>query len=141
MAKHSMYDETPSITHDEEGHTKIEKPKKKESAEHSEGKGKKETKADDLDVHERHSHERLSMHHEHMHEHMKLHHKHTGEHGHHDGHKEPLHTRHEGEMKDMHKKHHSEMEAMHTKHEKEAGATGGSTVGEPIEKIEKGAKE
>ena len=115
MAKHSMYDETPAMERDGEGKMGVKKTEKT----HPEGKGKKETKASGLEVHEdhemhaRHSMDRHMMHAKHEHEHMT----HKG------GSKEEMHTRQEHEHKEM-----------HTRHEKEAGATGGSTVGEPIEK-------
>lgn len=122
MAKHNMYDEEPHMERDEHGKMGV---KKKEKS-HPEGKGKHETKADNLEVHEghemhaRHSMDRHMMHAKHEHEHMT----HKG------GGKEEMHTRHEHEHKEM-----------HTRHEKEHGATEGSKdVGEPIAKIEKGAK-
>ncbi len=52
----------------------------------------------------------------------------------------PMHTRHETERKDMHARHETEMKQMHTRHQKEAGATGGSTDGEPAKEVEKGMK-
>lgn len=123
MAKHGMYDETPSIKHDDEGKTRVEKPKKKESKEHPEGKDKNESAASGLPAHVMHAHERQSM--------MA---RHEMEHSVHDngvgGDKKAVHTKHQKEMKDM-----------HTRHEKEPGATSGSNdVGAPIKEIEKGAK-
>lgn len=117
MAKHHLYDESPSIKHDEEGHTKVEKSSKKAHTATSEEKG---VEGEHFPIHVRHAHERHSMNA-----------KHEMEHGIHDaakaGHKGVMHGRHESERK-----------AMHTRHEKEAGAT--SEGGEPIEEIEKETK-
>lgn len=119
MAKHGMYDETPSIKHDDEGKTRVEKSKKKEP----EGKKDSTPAAEGLPAHVMHAHERQSM--------MA---RHEMEHSVHDngvgGDKKAMHTKHQKEMKDM-----------HTRHEKEPGATPGSNdVGAPIKEIEKGAK-
>lgn len=123
MSKHSMYDETPSIGRDKEGNTKVEKPEKKKSEEHKEGKKKHESASSGLPTHVRHAHERREMHSRHEMEHA-MHDNGKG------GEKVEMHARHEKEMKDM-----------HTRHEKEPGMTAGSNdVGAPIEKIEKGAK-
>ena len=120
MAKHNLYDETPEMKRDGEGKMGVKKKEK----EHKEGKEHKSDASADLEVHgemhARHSMDRHMMHAKHEHEHMT----HKG------GSKEEMHTRHEHEHKEM-----------HTRHEKEAGATEGSKdVGEPIAKIEKGAK-
>lgn len=118
MAKHKLYDESPSIKHDAEGKTKVEKSKKPTSAE-----GDKGVKDESFPVHVRHAMERHSMNA-----------KHEMEHGIHDAAKS-------GSKSEMHARHESERKAMHTKHEKEAGATEGSNdVGAPIKEIEKGAK-
>lgn len=119
MSKHHLYDESPSIKHDEAGHTKVVKESKKA---HTDGKEEKGVKDEHFPVHVRHAMERRNMQH-----------AHENEHGIHDAAKA-------GDKKEMHGRHEKEMSAMHTRHEKEAGATGGSTDNEPIEKIEKGAK-
>ena len=126
MAKHHMYDESPAIKHDEEGHTKVEKKKAP-----TDGKEEKGVEAEKFPIHVRHGMERRAMHSHHETEH--------GIHDAADG----------GSKKEMHERHESEMKAMHTRHEKEAGATGGAESGaggatgkpsEPTDKIEKGAK-
>lgn len=123
MAKHGMYDETPEIKHDEEGNTRVEKPKKKESKDHPEGKKDNTAASEGLPAHVMHSHERQSMHA-----------RHEMEHAAHDARKG-------GDKKAMHEKHEKEMKDMHTRHEKEPGATAGSNdVGPPIKEIEKDAK-
>ncbi len=119
MSKHHLYDESPSIKH-EEGKTKVVKTPKKDMGDGPEDKG---VDGEGFPVHARHAHERHTMHAKHEHEHQ-LHEHHHGVAG-----KEAMHARHEHEMK-----------SMHTRHEKEAGATEGKTTGEPIEKVEKGMK-
>lgn len=118
MAKHSMYDETPSIAHDEEGNSKVKKAEKKKEV----PKEKTEMASSGLPSHVRHAHERRDMHN-----------RHEVEHAMHDNGKG-------GDKKEMHARHKKEMMDMHSRHEKDAGATGGSTVGDPIKDIEKGAK-
>lgn len=126
MAKHhGLYDESPSIAH-EEGKAKVVKPTKKEK---SDGQGDKGVKSEGYPVHAKHSMERHMMHAKHEHEHAVHEHEH-GMHG-----KEEMHGRHEKEMKDMHTRHEKEMGEHGGK---EAGA--GGATGEPIEKIEKNAK-
>lgn len=123
MAKHGMYDESPSIKHDSEGKTRIEKPEKKKSKEHAEGKKEHESASSGLPTHVRHAAERRDMHNRHEMEHSV--HDNGGN----------------GEKKEMHARHIKEHKDMHTRHEKDAGMTNGSPdVGAPIEKIEKGAK-
>lgn len=123
MAKHhGLYDSSPSIKH-EEGKAKVVKPTKdnKESA--------KSVKDEGYPVHVRQAHERTMMNVVHEHEHqMNDHHK-------------------QGDKAEIHARHETERKAMHTRHEKEAGANGGKeagaggSTGEPIEKVEKNAKE
>lgn len=118
MAKHKLYDESPSIKHDAEGKTKVEKAKKPENTESATG-----VKDEHFPVHVKHGMERHSMNA-----------KHEMEHGIHDAAKA-------GDKAEMHGRHESERKAMHARHEKEAGATEGSKdVGAPIKDIEKGAK-
>ena len=118
MAGHGLYDESPEIKRDEHGKMGVRKPMKKDE---------KEGKPEHLQVHEggdemkaRHGMDRNLMHSKHEHEHAM----HKG-----------------GSKHEMHERHEKEMKEMHTRHEKEAGATAGShDVGEPIAKVEKGAK-
>lgn len=130
MAKHHLYDESPTIKHAEAGGTKVVKTPKKEHGDGPvekgvEGEGFKEH---GMPHHVRHAHERHTMHAKHEHEHAM-----HDAHGH--GHKKEMHDRHEKEIKEM-----------HTRHEKDAGMDGGKmagaggATGEPIEKIEKNAK-
>ena len=132
MAKkhHGLYDESPHIEDDGEGHKKVKKEAKSSGKEpHVDGGSEKGIEGEHFPIHVRHAHERHHMHAKHEHEHA-LHDHHHGVSG-----KEEMHTRHEKEFKDM-----------HTRHEKEAGAEGGKMAGaggaaqEPIEKVEKGAK-
>ena len=123
MAKHhGLYDETPSIKH-EEGHAKVVKPKK-DNTESDKG-----VENEGYPIHAKHSMERHMMHSKHEHEHSVHDYTH-GVHG-----KEEMHARHEKEHKEM-----------HTRHEKEAGLSGGKqtgaggATGEPVKKIEENAK-
>ena len=120
MAKHHMYDESPAIKHDMEGHTKVEKTPKKEQGDGPEDKG---VEGEGFPIHAKHAHERHLMHSRHEHEHA-------------------LHEHHKmGDKHEMHARHEKEHHEMHTRHEKEMGATGGSPDhGEPIAKIEKETK-
>lgn len=121
MAKQGgMYDETPSIKHDADGKTSVKKAEKKKPS--TAGKDEKNGKDEGFPMHVRHAMERRDMNS-----------RHETEHGVVDASKA-------GDKKEMHGRHEAEMKAMLTKHEKEAGATGGSTVDQPIEKVEKGAK-
>lgn len=121
MAKHNLYDETPSMKRGEDGKMAVKKSEKK--TDQKEGKKEHESASSGLPAHVMHAHERQSMHA-----------RHEMEHGAHDSGKG-------GDKKEMHGRHQAEMKAMHTRHEKSSGATEGSKdVGAPIEKIEKGAK-
>lgn len=118
MAKHNLYDETPSMKRDDDGKMGVKKAEKK-----PESKSGSESASSSLPVHVMHAHERQSMHA-----------RHEMEHSVHD-------TGKGGDKKEMHVRHQKEMKDMHTRHEKSAGATAGSNdVGDPIAKIEKGAK-
>ena len=125
MAKkhHGLYDESPSIKH-EEGKAKVVKAPKSENKESDKG-----VSDEGYPVHAKHSMERHLMHAKHEMEHGMHDHQH-GASG-----KEEVHTRHEKERKEM-----------NTRHEKEAGADGGKAAGaggatgEPIEKVQKNAK-
>lgn len=120
MAKHHMYDESPAIKHDMEGHTHVEKTPKKEQGDGSVDKG---VEGEGFPVHSRHMHERHLMNARHEHEHSM-----------HDHHKM-------GDKKELHARHEKERHEMHTRHEKEPGETSGArTNGEPINKIEKETK-
>lgn len=120
MAKHHLYDESPAIKHDEEGHTRVEKSSKKE---HIAGKEEKGVEAEAFPIHVRHGMERRAMHSHH-----------ETEHGIHDAAKA-------GNKKEMHERHEKEHKEMHTRHEKEHGLVAGSKdQGAPIAEIEKGAK-
>lgn len=129
MAKHHLYDESPSIKHDEEGHTKVVKTPK---SEHGDGPTEKGVEGEHFPMHVKHGMERQSMYA-----------RHEMEHGIHDAAKA-------GDKKEMHDRHEKEMKEMHTRHEKESGMNGGAESGaggstgkpsEPIAKAEKGKKE
>lgn len=130
MAKqHGLYDNSPSIKH-EEGKAKVVKTPKSEHGDGSVEKGVKEEgyKESGMPHAIRHAMERRDMHN-----------RHETEHAMHDAHGN-------GDKKEMHARHEKEMKDMHTRHEKEAGAQGGKeagvggATGEPIDKIEKNAK-
>lgn len=126
MAKHhGLYDETPSIKH-EEGKAKVVKTPK---SEHGDGPVEKGVEGEGYPVHAKHVLERHMMHAKHEHEHAVHDHKH-GTKG-----KEDMHERHEKEHKEMHTRHEKEAEHTDRMHAGSGGATG-----EPIEKIEKNAK-
>lgn len=117
MAKHNLYDETPSMKRGDDGKMGVKKSEKKTPA-----KSEDVSASFGLPMHVMHAHERQSMHARHEMEH--------GAHGPGKGSKTEMYSRHQKEMKDM-----------HARHEKAAGATAGSNdVGDPIAKIEKGAK-
>lgn len=123
MAKHhGLYDETPSIKH-EEGKAKVVKSPKKDNKESDKG-----VSEEGYPIHVRQAHERVMMNAAHEHEHQM-----------HDHHKQ-------GDKAEVHARHETERKAMHTRHEKETGAHGGKeagaggSTGEPIEKVEKNAK-
>lgn len=119
MAKHDMYDETPSMKRDGDGKMSVKKAEKKPK----ENKTETPSASSGLPVHVMHAHERQSMNA-----------RHEMEHAAHDAGKG-------GDKKEMYARHMTEAKAMHTRHAKEPGATSGSNdVGEPIAKIEKGAK-
>lgn len=139
MAKHGLYENSPTMEHDDEGKVRVKKNADKKTEEKMDKGHGAEGASSHLEMHTRHAHERLVMHHRHMHERMGMHERHHMEHMHHKGEKAELHGRHHAELKDMHGRHETEHKAMFSKHEKEGYA--GGELGKPIEKIEKGEKE
>ncbi len=142
MAKHSLYDDSPHIEHNDKGGTSVSKAKPSEKhAEHeSDGQNEKGVKGEGFSVDEHHAMQRLDMHHRHVKERLDLHTRHAMEHRLHKGPKHELHKRHENDLKALHGRHEQELKALHASHDKEPGAMGGKTTDEPIEKVEKGAK-
>lgn len=137
MAKFGgMYDEEHKIENDGKGNAKAVK---KEGAKSSD---EKIVHKGGADFHDEHAGERMEMRHRHIKDHVDLHTKHAHEHMKHEGDKKSLHEKHLREHEEMHGRHHKEMKAMFTRHEKEGATDSGeqATVGEPAEKIEKGAK-
>lgn len=98
MPKHNLYDESPSIKHDGEGKTRVEKKKK----ETKEPEAKEEGSESGLPAHVMHAHERSDMIRRQEMEHA-VHDNGAG------GDKKEMHTRHAKEYSDMAKRHEKEV--------------------------------
>ncbi len=118
-----MYANSPRITHDDEGKTKVsrEAKAKKEEKMQAGTDGVEENGSPDgsLPIPARHAMERREMANRH----------------------ETEHSMHKGDKKAMHERHEKETKAMHDRHEKELTGEGGKAETKPEEGNEKGKKE
>ena len=99
MAKHSLYDNTPKMEHDDEGTVKVTKKAAEKNPEVKKEEG-------GLPAFIRHAHERRETHSRHELEHS-THDNSKGK----SSSKKEIHARHEKEVKEMHARHEKELDA------------------------------